>query len=157
MELVGGKKGRALIVAAVLVAASTVTVAWVLDRSERGVVLTVDTDKEEYAPGDSVTMYAQLKNYGSRTVTLVYPSSVVVQFSIYDSAGSCVFVGPTAGLAVITDVVLEPGGTYNCEWGCDQINLTSDQVELPDSFTVRAVSYCYEHSFSANTAISISD
>lgn len=157
MEHFDGKKRRALIIAAIVVAASTVSVVWIVDRSERGVVLTVDTDREQYAPGDPVLISAQLKNYGFRTANLLYSSSLIVQFSVYDSDGLLAFVGPLNSASVMTTVVLEPGGTWNSEYVWHQVDSTGEQVELPDSFTVIAVSHCFESSFSANTAISISN
>jgi hypothetical protein len=150
---VAGKKRLALIVAAIVVAASTVTVVWVVDRSERGVVLTVDTDKREYAPGEPIRMAIQLKNYGFRTVNLVYGTSIIMISSIADSDGMMVFHTPTVALMVITHVALEPGGTRGWEYIWDQTNTTGEQVELPDSFTVRAASGAYH----ASTTFSISD
>ena len=154
---VDGKKRLALIIAVIVVAATTVTIVWVVDRSERGVVLTVDTDKEEYAPGEPVRIYIQLKNYGFRTVNLVYGTSLIMHFNIYDSNDLRVFVGPSIALMVITHVALEPGGTRSLGYVWNQVNETGEQVELPDSFTVRALSWSYEHHFYANTTFSISD
>ncbi|MCJ7490150.1 MAG: hypothetical protein MUO87_08460 [Thermoplasmata archaeon] len=151
------RKRRSLVIVAIAVAASVVTVAWVVDRSERGVTLTVDTDHEDYAQGDPVTINAQITNHGFRTVNLVYPSSLIVQLSVYDSGGLRVFVEPTAACDVITPIVLEPGGTWEREYVWHQVNCTDDQVELPDSFTVSAFSWSYEHQFSAEVTISISD
>ena len=155
MGQVGGKKRLALIIAAIVVAASTVTVVWVVDRSERGVVLTVDTDKEEYAPGELVQIYIQLKNYGFETVNLVYPDSLIMRFSIYDSEGSEVFEGPCWALTVMTPVTLEPGGVESSEYVWHQVSNTDEQVGLPDSFTVRAFSYSIERHFDADTTFSI--
>ncbi len=155
MGQVDGKKKLALIIAAIVVAASTVTIVWVVDRSERGVVLTVDTDKEKYAPGEPVRIYIQLKNYGFETVNLVYPDSGVMLFSIYDSEGSEIFEGPRLVLTVITPVTLEPGGAESLEYVWHQVGNTDEQVELPDSFTVRAFSHSTERHFEADTTFSI--
>jgi len=152
-----GKKKLILVIASIVVAGLTITAVLVLARSERGVVLTVDTDKEDYAPGEPVRIHIQLKNYGFSTVNLVYGSSLIMHFSIYDSDGAQVFVPPMVGLMVITHVALEPGGTRSSEYVWDQVNETGEQVELPASFTVRALSWSYEHHFYANTTFSISD
>lgn len=152
---IDGKKRRALFIAAIVIAASVIAVVWIVDRSERGVVLSIDTDKEEYAPGEMVQIYAQLKNYGFETVNLLYSSGLIVQFSIYNSSGSEVIVWPTTAATVITPVVLEPGGVWELEYPWHQVNGTDGQVELPDSFTVHALSQSYEHHFDASTSFSI--
>ena len=154
---VDGKKGLALIIAAIVVTASTVTAVWIVDRSERGVVLAVDTDKEKYAPGEPVRIHLQLKNYGFKTVNLVYGTSIIMSFSIYDSDGMRVFSAPKYALMVITEVELQPGGTRSFEYSWDQINETGKQTELPDTFTVRAGSDAFEQQFRATTTFSISD
>lgn len=140
-----------------MVAASTATTVWAVDRSERGVVLTVDTDKKEYAPGEPITISIQLRNYGFRTVNLVYGTSLIMLFLIYDSDGVQVFHPPLIALMVVTHVALEPGETRNSGYVWNQLNDTGEQVELPDSFTVRALSGSYERNFTANTTFSISD
>ena len=153
MSLVAGKMTPALMVAAIVIAASTVTVAWAIDRSERGVVLTVDTDKEEYAPGEPVEIHIQLKNYGFRTVELIYNTSITSWYCIHDSDGEPVFAPELMGLQVITHVILKPGETMNDGDVWNQVNNTGNQVELPDFFTVRAFSNRYY----ASTTFLISD
>jgi len=154
---VDGKKGLALIIAAIVVAASTVTAVLVVVRSEQGVDLTVHTDKVGYDPGEPVRVHLQLKNYGFKTVNLVYGNSIIMSFGIYDSDSTLVFYAPRYALMVITEVELQPGGTRSFEYSWDQINETGKQVELPDTFTVRAGSGAFEQQFRATTTFSISD
>lgn len=157
LEQLDGKKGLALIIVAVVVAASTVTAVLVVIRSERGVDLAVHTDKRGYNPGESVRIHLQLKNYGFKTVNLVFATSIIMWFDIYDSNGMLAFTAPKYALMVITEVELQPGGTRSLEYDWDQVNETGEQVELPDSFTVRAFSSSYEHQFCATATFSVSD
>ena len=157
LEQVEGKKGLALIIAAIVVAASTVTAVLVVVRSERGIDLTVHTDKVEYDLGDPVRIHLQLKNYGFKTVNLVFGTSIIMWFGIYDSDGMLAFYAPKSALMVITEVELRPGGTRSLEYSWDQINETGEQVELPDPSTVRAFSSSYVHQSRATATFSISD
>ncbi len=126
-----------------MIVASTVTLAWAAYRSERGVVLTVNTDKEEYTPGEPIEIHMQLKNYGFGTVELVYGSSIIMWFTIYDSEGVPVFSPEMVGLTVMTYVKLGPGDTRDSGYVWDQVNETGGQVELPGLFTVLAFSNRY--------------
>jgi len=157
LEQVDGKKELVLIIAAIVVAASTITAVVVVVRSGRGVDLTVHTDSVVYDPGEPVRIHLQLKNYGFRTVNLVYATSIIMWFAIYDSDGVLVFYAPKYALTVITEVELQPGGARSLEYSWDQVNETGEQVESPDSFTVRAFSSSYEHQFRATATFSISD
>ena len=157
LEQVDRKKRLAIIIAAIVVAASTVTAVLVVARSERGVALTVHIDKAEYDPGEPVLIHLQLKNYGFKTVNLVYATSINMWFGIYDSDGMLAFYAPKYALMVITEVELQPGGTRSLEYSWDQVNETGERVELPDSFKVRAFSSSYEHQFRATATFSISD
>ena len=139
----------------VVIIASIATAAWAIDRLERGVTLTVCTDKARYAYGESVQISIQLKNYGFSPVTLVYSSSLIMSFSIYDSDDQEVFTGPRIGLAVITDVDLEPGGVKRHDYIWNQTNNMGEQVYLPDTFMVRAFSESYERIFYADATFSI--
>ena len=149
------KKRRAIFIAAVVVVASTIAAVWVIDRLERGVALTVYTTKASYIQGESVQIYIQLKNHGFSPATLVYASSLIMSFSIYDSNGLELFTGPRDGAAVITEVVLEPGEVKRQEHTWDQANNAGERVDLPDTFTVRAVSESYERLFRADARFSI--
>lgn len=130
-------------VVGIVIVASTVTLAWVVYRSERGVVLTVDTDKDEYTPGELVEISMQLKNYGFGTVDLVYGSSIIMWFTIYDSEGGLVFSPEMIGLTVITHVTLGPSETRDFGYVWNQVNDTGEKVELQGLFTVQAFSNQY--------------
>ena len=153
LSLVAGKMTLVLVVAAIVIVASAATVAWAVDRSERGVVLTVHTDKKEYAPGEPVEIHIQLKNYGFRTVELIYNTSITSWYSIYDSDGEPVFAPKMIGLQVITHVILKPGETMNGGGVWNQVDNTGDQVERPDFFTVSA----FSNRYNASTSFLISD
>lgn len=149
------KKRCVFFAVAVVIIASTITAVWALDRLERGVVLEAYTDKTHYESGESVLISLQLKNYGFSSVKLVYGSSLVVRFSIYNSDNLEVFTGPREALMVITEVNLEPGGVKKYEYTWNQTNNSNEQVDLPDSFTVRAISWSYERYFHANATLSV--
>ena len=155
MRRMTGKKRHAFFITMVVVIASTITAVWAIDRLERGVALTVYTDKTSYAQGESVQIYIQLKNHGFNSATLVYGSSLIMSFSIYDSNGLELFAGPLDGAAVVTEVVLEPGEVKRQEYTWDQTNNTGERVDIPDTFTVRAVSESYERLFRADARFSI--
>ena len=155
LRLVSGKRKIAFLMVGIVIIASTATAAWAIDRLERGVALTVWTDKARYAYGESVQINIQLKNYGFSPVTLVYPSSLIMSFSIYNSDNLEVFTGPRIGLAVITDVDLEPGGVKRHDYIWNQTNNMGGQIYLPDTFIVRAFSESYERIFHADASFSI--
>jgi len=151
-----GKKGLVIVVAAVVIAASTITIAWVAYRSELGVVLTVDTDKAEYAPGEPVHIQLRLKNYGFRTVELVYGNSATYLLVIFDTDGEPLFYEPKYALEVITRVELGPGESKS--WGrtWEQVNDTGEQVELPGLFTVLVLASDHQHDLRARATFWIS-
>ncbi len=151
-----GKKGLVFVVAAVVIAASTITIAWIAYRSGLGVVLSVDTDKAEYAPGESVHIQLRLKNYGFSTVELVYGTSATYLLIIIDSDGEQLFYEPKYVLEIITRVELGPGESKS--WGrtWEQVNDTGEQVELPGLFTVLVFAGDHEHDLRARATFSIS-
>lgn len=151
-----GKKGLVIAVAAVVIGASTITIAWVAYRSELGVVLTVDTDKAEYAPGEPVHIQLRLKNYGFSTVELVYNTSANYLLVIFDSDGEPLFYEPKYALQVFTRVELGPGESKSWERTWEQVGDTGEQVELPDIFTVLAFAGDQEHDLRARATFSIS-
>ena len=138
-----------------MIAASTITIAWVAHRSGLGVVLTVDTDKSEYVPGESVLIHLQLKNYGFSTVELVYGNSATYTLIIFDSSGGQLFREPKFAIEVITRVELGPGESKSWERTWEQVSDTGDQIGLPDVFTVLALAGDHEHDLRAQATFSI--
>ena len=152
-----GKKKLILVIASIVVAGLTIAAVLVLVGSERGVDLSVHTEKKAYAPGEPVLIHAKLTNYGFKEVELVYGNSIVVMFTICDSDGFMVFNWPKYALEVITHVTLEPGETRDYEYSWNQLNESGEQAELPDTFTVHALSWSFSHQFRADATFSISD
>lgn len=152
--LIVGRKTLGIFVAAMVLLAS-ITAIWALDRHERGVTISAYTDKEDYESGEPVRIYIQLKNHGFSSVTLVYPSSLIMSFSIYNSDDVEVFTGPSIGLTVITDVYLEPGGVKRHEYTWYQTVNTGEWVDRPDTFTIRAFSWSFEEHFHAQVTFSV--
>ncbi len=112
------KRMRVLIIVSMVVLASVVTAASAVDRQERGVAFTVHTDKDEYAVGETIRMYAEYMNYGYDAVDMTFGSSLVAHFSVHDSDGSLVYAIPQVALWWMVYETLEPGESIcgGCGW-----------------------------------------
>lgn len=149
------KRVRTVIIVAMVVLASGITAASVVDRQERGVAFTVHTDKVEYAVGEEIFMYAEYMNYGFDSVDMTFGSSAVAWFSVHDLSGSLVRGIPQTVLCVMVYETLEPGEALcgGCSW--NQTDDMCEQVLSPGSYMIFAWGGGWEFDFSASTQISI--
>jgi hypothetical protein len=149
------KRVRTIFIVALVVLASGITAASAVDRQERGVVFTVQTDKEEYAVGEEIHMQAEYMNYGFDSVDMTFGSSLVAHFTVHDSDGSLVYSIPQTALWWIVYETLEPGESLRggCSW--NQTDDMCEQVLSPGSYMVFALGGGWEFDFSASTQISI--
>ena len=103
-----------LVVVAVMVASSAGATLYVAVLMDRGLVLTVGTDKSEYAAGETVIITSELKNHGPGSVTLTFnadPAEVIIV--IMDSEGGFVAQYPEIFLWVARNLATR---AWDYEW-----------------------------------------
>lgn len=145
-----------LVVVAVMVASSAGATLYVAVLMDRGLVLTVGTDKSEYAAGETVIITSELKNHGPGSVTLTFnadPAEVIIV--IMDSEGGFVAQYPEIFLWWIKTVELGPGEGIERVFEWDQVDWSGEPVDSPGTFTVCASSPSRECPLSENTTVSI--
>jgi len=108
------------------------------------VVYSLITDKDSYAPSDTVHAKLNATNKGTQPATFTFTDACsCFQFEITDSAGNLVFANvppPFAPCAqVITVITIQPGQTLTVatlDW--KQVNMQGQQVP-PGSYTITGV------------------
>ena len=104
-----------------------------------------------------VEIRVEFVNRGHESVDLVFNSSLVSAFSVYDSSGALVCAIPQIALWWLVHEILEPGETLvgGCDW--HQIDDEGSQVPHPGLYTIVADALCLERDLSARTTVFVMD
>ncbi len=146
----------ALVLVAVVVAASAATTIGVAVLWDRGPSLTVETDKDEYALGEPVEISAELKNLGLNTITLTFNvSPVEITLRVWGPDGTVVFYVPQVEMYWVVTIELGPRESFQRGWTWDQVNRTGAPVDEPGTYTVSVGSASNEYRLIANTSITL--
>ncbi len=146
----------ALVLVAVVVAASAATTIGVAVLWDRGPTLTVETDKDEYALGEPVEISAELRNLGLNTIKLTFNvSPFEITLRIWGPDGTVVFWSPQVEMPVVKVLELGPRDSLQRGWVWDQMNITGAPVDEPGKYTVSVGSGSNEYRLAANTSITL--